>query len=60
VTILDRILVKINSWINPPNQIYSICIGCGRKFRYFRKRGLHPAFCTFSCQEHERWAKESK
>lgn len=57
--ILDRILKKIHSWIAYEGP-HGICMSCGRRYRWQRRRGEVPGFCSATCAEHDRWSKEAR
>jgi hypothetical protein len=60
--ILDRILEKIHRWLNGPEAPHGVCLACGRRYRPHasRRRGEIPGFCSATCAEHDRWAKEAR
>lgn len=54
---LSRILAWFHRKLNPPDRSWGICLGCGRRYVYRRRRDEKPGFCSATCVEHDNWGR---
>ena len=52
---IEGVLKWLHGKLNAP-KIWSICLGCGRKYTYRNRRGELPGYCSATCVEHKRWS----